>query len=356
MLASLFRSAADSSRLGLVFSGNGFRLVQAVPDDRRIVRCIEWRTENDLVSEGAAPDRAVVAELSRFVRSAKLVGAEVVLCARPPFLSVQNLRVPRLSEAESRTFVMKEVERRVPWPLAEVDLRLTPVAEIRHADSLVKEHLIFAAHRPYVTALLRAAEEAELSPAAVDAEPCALLRSISNQFRRDEDRAKRLLGFYLGRDYSLVFVGSGEELLFVRQLPVGADALNKAVADSLRLTVAEARRARLYQGDRRADARDPELTRSLQRALRPSLQKLVDEISTVARYHGVAFRGETLDLAVTMGDEVDAVTFEALAAAVEFPCVRSAPFRGWQTDFDGSGEGWDLAVGLASRDLAEVPA
>ncbi|HEV7281847.1 MAG TPA: pilus assembly protein PilM [Pirellulaceae bacterium] len=353
MLATLFRSAANSTRLGLVLSGNGFRLAQVAPEDRRIIRRIEWREEDSRSPEGALPDRAVVAELTRWVRSMKLSGAEVVLCVRPPFLSVQNLRIPRLSEAESRTFVIKEVERRVPWPLPEVDLRLTPVAEIRHADSLVKEHLIFAAHRPYVAALLRAAEEAELVPVAIDAEPCALLRGISQQFRRDEDRAKRLLGFYLGREYSLVFVGSGEELLFVRQLPIGADALNKATADSLRLSVAEARRTRLYQGDRRSDARDPELTRLLQRALRPLLQKLVDEISTVARYHGVAFRGETLDLAVTLGDEVDSVTYDAIASAMEFPCARSEPLRGWKVDFDGSAEGWDLAIGLASRSVEE---
>jgi Tfp pilus assembly PilM family ATPase len=356
MLASLFRSATTSTRLGLVLSGDGFRLVQASPEDRRIVRRIEWRAENCATPEGAPPDKAVIAELTRWVRSMKLSGAEVILCVRPPFLSVQNLRIPRMSEAESRTFVLKEVERRIPWPLPEVDLRLTPVAEIRHADSLVKEHLIFAAHRPYVAALLHAAEEAELVPSAIDAEPCALLRGISQQFRRDEDRTKRLLGFYLGREYSLVFVGSGEELLFVRQLPIGADALNKATADSLRLTVAEARRTRLYQGDRRSEARDPELTRLLQRALRPSLQKLVDEISTVARYHGVAFRGETLDLAVTLGDEVDALTYDAIASSIEFSCARSEPLRGWQTDFDGPAEGWDLAIGLASRDLAEVPA
>jgi type IV pilus assembly protein PilM len=118
------------------------------------------------------------------------------------------------------------------------------------------------------------------------------------------------------------------------------------------MSVADGASLRRHNGDRRADQQDPEVTNSVNEAVRPVIERLTGELSMCIRYHSVTFRGQPLTRLVLGGGEGTPALLEAIGSRLELKCELGDPLRSYETaSAPGRRSQWDVAAGLALRDL-----
>lgn len=139
--------------------------------------------------------------------------------------------------------------------------------------------------------------------------------------------------------------------MFVKYVDVGGRHMDQAVAQHLKLSLADAASLRRHNGDRRADQRDPEVARSVAEALRGTLEQLAAELSMCIRYYSVTFRGQPLARLVLGGGEATGNIAEWLSSRLELPCELGNPLRSYARVPPGRASQWDVAAGLALKHL-----
>jgi type IV pilus assembly protein PilM len=140
--------------------------------------------------------------------------------------------------------------------------------------------------------------------------------------------------------------------MFMKYVDVGGRRLDEAVARHLKMKRSEAAAIRRHNGDRRADQRDPEITRGIAESVRPVLDRLANELSMCIRYYSVTFRGQPLARVVLSGGEAAEVLVEWLGARLNVACELGDPLRSYEKPLQAQRLGqWDVAAGLALREV-----
>lgn len=330
------------------------KMVQFSGDRSRVLAAGRWEIPAADSAKPTPQEQAqrIAEALRRGLRERPFVGRDVVLCLSDKQLVMQNVRVPRSSGAELDRAVAQEIAGRVPFPVEETELRYVESVDVRQGDAVVREVIVFACHRPVLKQLLELVELAELRPVAVDVEPAALARNYAGQCRRGEDLKQRALVVHVGFARTAVVITQGDEMLFVKYVDVGGTHFDAAVARHLNMEPSEAAALRRTHGDRRSDLQDPEVVRSVADATRPVVDRLAQELAMCVRYHSVTFRGHPLARCVLGGGEASAPLAESLTRLLNLPCEVSDPFRAFPSGSHLGRKGtWDVAVGLALRDL-----
>jgi type IV pilus assembly protein PilM len=336
--------------IGLDIGARWVKLVQFSAEGRRLIDVA--RAEISHAGDETTPD-----ELRRAIDKARqgraFVGREVVVCLGDRHLFLQNIRVPKASPEEMERLVQQEVAGRLPYKVEETEFRFLEAADVRQFDSVVREVIVLACHRPALNRLLENIELTGLRPIAVDIEPLALLRSGVAQFRRDADRSSRAMFAHVGYRRTLAVVAQGDDPLMIKVIELGGKHLDEAVASHLQMDLASATTLRRHHGDRRSEQQDPEVARSVWEAIRPVVDRLANELSLCMRYHSVTFRGQPLSSVVLGGGEASPALQEAVHRQLELRCELSDPFRALPTLPNAGRRGqWDIAAGLALRELA----
>ena len=277
-------------------------------------------------------------------------GRDAVLCLSGQNLHVQNLRVPKGTPEDLQRLVFKEAAGRLPFPIEQAEIRFIEAGEVRQGSGLRREVIVLAVHQPVLERQLQTVVAAGLRPMAIDAEPLALLRCYVKQYRREEDRNRRVMFIHLGAAQTLVVVAQGVHILFIKYIDVGGRNFDEAVSQQLKLPLAEAAALRRHNGDRRADQQDPEVTRSIAEAVRPVLDQLAGELAMCARYQSVTFRGEPLAQFILSGGEAAPGLLDALGASLDLKGELGNPLRRFEASPPGGRLGqWDVVTGLALR-------
>ncbi len=325
------------------FDGNRSRIIDAARGD------LPPLAENPTPANQAT---RISETIERTLRGRNFRGRDAVLCLNDEHLLIQNLRVPRAEGVELDRLVAQEAAGKIPFPVAEAELRYFEAADVRQGEKTLREVILLACHRPKLNELLELVDQGGLHPVAVDVEPAALVRSYAGQYRRDEDRDQRALLVHLGYSYSMVTITQRDEVLFTKYVEVGGKHFDEAVARHLKMDLSQAVNLRRHNNDRRLEQRDPEIQRSLQEALRPATDRLIAEISLCVRYHSVTFRGQPLVRMVLSGGEATTALQDQIASHFDFRCEVSDPLRAFAVPADlGRRSQWDVAAGLALRDV-----
>jgi len=337
--------------IGVDLGRRSVKLLQLSADRGRVLEAARWDLAPD--AEGADPEhrqRALTDGLRQLCKSRNFRGREAVLCLGGDQLFVQNIRVARSAEAEVSRLVTQVAAARVPYSIAEAEIRFIETADIRQGDTTKREVVLLACHRPALTRLLQVVDDAGLRPVAVDVEPVALLRCYAHQLRRDEDRHQRAMFVHVGQSNTAVVIAQGKAPLFVKYLDIGGCHFDQVVAASLEMELDAAALLRRHNGDRRSEQQDPEIARGVGQAIRPIVQRLANELSLCIRYHSVTFRGQPLARMVLGGGEASAGLAELFAQALDLPCQLGEPLRTYKNDVPlGRQSQWDVAAGLALR-------
>ncbi len=339
------------SPIGIDLGSRTIKLMQLGGDHTRIVDAVRW----DLPEEAASDDpevrkAATVDALQQALACRDFRGRDAVLCLGARELFVQNIRVPKVQDEDISSVVQQEAAARVPYDIAETEVRFIEAADIRHGGAIRREVIMLACHRPVLQNLLDVVSTAGLSPVAVDVEPLALMRCHAAQFRRDDDHKQRAMFVHMGATTTAVIIASGPEILFIKYLDIGGQHLDEAVARHLSMDLNGASLLRRHNGDRRASEKDADVAKGVAQAIRPVIDRLANELALCIRYHSVTFRGAPLSRTVLGGIEATDYLVEQLTSHHDIPCQMAKPLRGYKTDIEtGRETQWDVATGLSLR-------
>jgi type IV pilus assembly protein PilM len=339
--------------IGVDLGSSTVKLLQFDTARNRLVAAGRWDLPLGKPASAEERDAQWVDALARSRHGRPFQGRDAVLCLGARDLFVQNLRVAKLPGDALEKTVHQEAAGRLPFPAAEAEVRFLEAGDVRHGESVKREVIVLACHRPVVDRLLAVVERAGLRPVGVDVEPLALLRCYVKQYRREDDKHQRTLYVHIGATSTAVVIAHGEEPLFVKYIDVGGRHLDEAVAQHLRMAAPEAAALRRHNGDRRADQQDPEVAQSVAESVRPVLDRLVHELSLCQRYHSVTFRGQPLARIVLGGGEATPALAELVQQRLEVRTELGEPLRTYDAPAHlGRKAQWDIAAGLALRESA----
>lgn len=339
--------------IGLDIGSRSIKMVQFNQDRTAVVEAARLDLPADQApGDETAQSAALAKAIGQAYESHQFRGHDAVVCLGAPQLFVQNIRVPKSNDAELKRHVQQEAAARVPYSMGETEIRFLDAADIRQGDTTKREVILLACHRPVLDRLLKAVTAAGLRPISVDIEPAALLRGYVNGHRRDADREQRVMYVHIGAANSFVVIAQGSETLFVKYVDIGGTQMDQSVARHLNMDLEAAALLRRHNGDRRADAQDPEVARGVAHAVRPVIDRLVNELSLCVRYHSVTFRGTPLARLVLGGGEASQRLVDSVAERLDLKCELGEPLRGVKTSESmGRGSQWDIAAGLALRHI-----
>ena len=342
------------SPIGVDIGARSVKLVQLSGDQSRLIEAA--RVELPPLDEKATPEQQAdrIAEgLTRGLADREFRGRDAVLCLSDRQLFLQSLRVPKQAGISIDQHVAQEAVGRIPFAIDEAEVRYLEAADVRQGDQTLREVIVFAVQRSVLQQTLDLVERARLRPVAVDVEPAALVRSYAAQYRRDDDKLARALLVHIGYTRTAALIAQADELLFVKYIDIGGQQFDLAVARHLKMDLHEAVSLRKHNGDRRTEMQDPEVARSVAAATRPILERLASELAMCVRYHSVTFRGQPIVRMVLSGGEATPQLLESLGKQLDLKCELSDPFRKLpQTPNVGRKGQWDVAAGLAMRDLS----
>jgi type IV pilus assembly protein PilM len=338
--------------IGVDVGSRSVKLLQFDAAHSRVLESARW----DLpTAETPNPDdrNGRVAEaIQQACKGRDFRGRDAVFSIGFQDLYVQNIRVPQVTGEEFSRVVCSEAAGRLPFAGDEAEIRYIDAANVRQGDAVRREVILLACHRPALQRTVDMAEAAGLRPVAIDVEPNALLRCYAKQFRRGEDQQQRAMFVGMGASVTSVVIARGSHAMFMKYIDVGGRHLDEAVARHLEMKPSEAAALRRHNGDRRADQRDPEITRSIAEASRPVLDRLANELSMCIRYYSVTFRGQPLARVVLGGGEASETLVEWLAGRLDASCELGDPLRSYDNPPRTHRVGqWDVAAGLALREV-----
>lgn len=341
--------------IGIDLGSRSVKMVQFSADRTALIAAGRWEFPASVEGEAASPEthaENVAQIVQRGLSERKFIGRDIVLCLRDGEVMLQNIRVPKSEGAELDRYVAQEAAGRVPFGVDEAEIRYIEAADVRQGDSVLREVIVFACHRPVLQKSLDFLTKSRLNPLAVDVEPAALVRTYAAQYRRQEDGNERALVVHVGHQRTAAVIAQADEMLFVKYIDLGGAHLDAAIARHLHMEPKEATSLRRHSGDRRTDLQDPEVMRSVNEATRGVLERLAGELSLCVRYHSVTFRGQPLTRMVLGGGEATQQLADSLGKFLNLKCDLSDPFRGMSSQRDVGRRGlWDVAAGLALREV-----
>jgi len=337
--------------IGVDVGSRSVKLLQFNADRSRVLESARWDLTAADTSDPADRDAQVVKAIRQACEGRNFRGREAVFSIGSRDLFVQNIRVPQATGEELSRIVCAEAAGRVPFAGDEAEVRYLEAANVRQGESVRREVILLACHRPALERTLAVAEGAGLRPVAIDVEPSAMVRCYSKQFRRDQDREQRVMFVNVGASTTAVVIARGSNAMFMKYVDVGGRHLDDALARHLKMNHSDAAALRRHNGDRRADQRDPEVTRSIAESIRPVLDRLTNELSMCIRYYSVTFRGQPLERIVLGGGEAGETLVDWFKGRLDLSCELGDPLRSYDKPPHAGRIGqWDVAAGLALRD------
>lgn len=343
------------SPIGLQLGSTSATLVQlAGPRQNRVVHAIAQEQfnlpENCSLEER---DAKVAAELRRMLSDHHFKGRRVISCLGSEELFIQNVRLPQLPTEEIAKVVAWEAEERLPYPVADAEIRHLPAGQVVQESATKQEVILLACHNGILQRRLNLLEQAGLTSVAVDVEPSATIRCFHNASDEIQiNSANCYLNF--GDAATTVIFADRQNVLFLKYIMQGSDHLDRAVAHNLDLPLSEAIRLRkIVTNSPTLDASD-ELHRSVIDSIRSILETISTEVENCLRYYKVTFRGKKLDQLVVTGNESSPWLIDFLSEQLNTNCNMGNPFeclQRWPTStsiLERPGR-WTTAMGLAMK-------
>ncbi len=349
-----FFSWRRAGPIGVDIGSSSVKLLQLSADRQQVLESVCWELPRGEDGLPVRSEEAILHTLCRARQAHHFRGREAVLAMGAEELFIQNLRLPEPKGESLEKLVLSEAASRLPFDPAEAEIRFLRTEPVRQADTIRLEVIVLACRRTVITEKVALAEKAGLIPVALEPQPLALLRCYHKQYRRESDQQRRTMYVHIGASSTTVLIARGNDPMFIKPIAWGGRHMDEAVAHHLQMSLPKASALRRHHGDRRADQRDPEVSRSIQQALRPVWDRLANELAMCTRYFSVTFRGDPLSGLVLGGGEACRELADWLSAQLNLPCQLADPFRAFQCrPFPGRPTQWDVAAGLALRPPSE---
>ena len=292
--------------------------------------------------DGAAElDRLHARAVADMLAKEDFIGREAVTSLDWSDLTIRNIRIPSVPQSQLGEAVLAESVSQMGLDLQTTDVRFLPAGDVRQGTAIAQEVIVLAAPRAAITAHVDKLQSMGLTPVSLDAPPCAAFRSFERFLRRDEDHATANAFVDIGYAASRIMISRGNELIFVKSIPIGGRRFDELVSEQTELSVADAARLRVRLHRCRANAmtgRTPSteetdtvsdsMARAMLDAARPAIDHLGKEISQSLRYCAATFRGPRVEAVTVVGGEaLDTDMLQLLSDQVNVPFQAGKPLR-----------------------------
>jgi type IV pilus assembly protein PilM len=311
----------------------------------------------------------IVSCIKQMLARGNFQGKNVVSCLPNDKLKITSLRLAEAEMGDIEQALQKEVSHRFGLNPDRDLINFLVAGSIRQGDEIRKELILFAADDETIKQHIDMLEQARLRPVAIDTVPCALFRSFERLLRRQEDKEQTSVFVDLGSRFTTVVFGCGGEISFVKQMPLGGEKFNRAIAAKLGISIesAETLRENLrsekssagtgLQASENNNSTDALTRQAVVDAISAVAEELAREISLCFRYFTVTFRGKRVDRAVFTGGEAhEDILLDVLRRQLPVEIEVAQPLKGFDmTDvkFDACKRGslcdWAVAVGLSLK-------
>ncbi|MBI1335683.1 MAG: hypothetical protein GC164_01825 [Phycisphaera sp.] len=306
--------------IGIDFGSHSIRMMQlrTAQGDGPFVATAAARHElpADLPAAGEDRAKAIGKIIAQMLSSGPFVGKRVVTSLPSSAIQYKNLRLPRMPADEIKSAVEWEASDRLNLGADKAAVQFFDAGEVRQGDDIRQEVILLAATHKAVDEHMLALSTAGLEPIAVECVPSALARCLSTGTELDPDAAAQVVIDFGYAATKALIVRNGR-VVFFKNIEVGAQALDRAVAEKLAIDLADA--CELRRKDRgvvpqasdvspavdttNATDRDGAIRRAVYDAMRESITELAREIGLCLRYYSVTFRGRRPESALLIGGE-----------------------------------------------------
>jgi len=356
--------------IGLDIGHHSIRMIQLATGRGHIsvLAAAEVRVDADVRDNEAKRRGFIISAIKQMLTNGGFRGRNVVSCLPGDKLKITSVRLAAAETEEIEQVLKKEVAQRFGLDGDKDPVNYLFAGSVQHGDEIKNEFIVFTADAETVRNHIRMLEQAGLRPTAIDTVPCALFRNFERSLRRQEDRERTAVFVDVGSRFTTVVFGRGEEINFVKQIPVGGEKFNREIASKLHIAVDEAERLRRKIRAEKAagagdgsGAADSGLDETTQQAVVDVIndvsQQLAGEVSLCFRYYTVTFRGHSVEKVIVAGGEAyEGILLNILRRHLAVEVEVAQPLRGFDmagVNFDADGKStlceWSVAAGLGLK-------
>jgi type IV pilus assembly protein PilM len=353
---------ADIQPIGLDIGHDSVKLLQLQANGNMVAvrAAASSAIESDPTKKSEASLDAAMAVVGRLMQNGGFAGRRVIASLPREIVHIKNLRLPLIPANELAAAIRFEARNIFPFDAETAHVEYVAAGEVRHGTDARLEVIVLAARMAEVDAFVERLDRLGLVVDSLDAEPCAIYRSVERFIRRRDDEQEVNVLLDVGLRRTQVLIGRGRELSFFKPVDIGGQRLNEAVARKLGVTVEEARALRRRTGAAMdADgAGDDSVRKAVFDATRGTMEELGREISLCLRYYSVTFRGPGPQRVRLLGGEAQDPNLGAvLGSVLSIPAEAAAPLSNLDCsamkapDREGAVTQWSTALGLALKKM-----
>ncbi len=232
---------------------------------------------------------------------------------------IQHVRIPKVQPEETERAVRAELEGKVPFSLADSEVRYVVAGEVVGDDEKKQEIIAVACPRDTLDSYLEMASRARLDVVGVNVACCAVVECFSRLFQRAEDAGRTVLFVDSGATSTQVVLSKGDRLTFARNLATGGEQIERAIAEKMNISAAEAARLRRMENPESPD-------QDVHQHMSESLRSISDELTQCLRYYESVFRNQSVERAIFVGGQAyDKALCQAIAKRLNLPAQIGDP-------------------------------
>ncbi|MBC5824649.1 MAG: type IV pilus assembly protein PilM [Candidatus Eremiobacteraeota bacterium] len=351
--------------IGIDFGSFELKAVQFAPSPRGplLEHVYKVPTPANAIKDGVITDPPLIGEaLRQMIADGAFTAKRTVSAVAGPTVVVRQVTMPAMNERELLSSTKYEAERFLPYSVEEAQIDAKILG--RSDDGQNMDVLIVSAQKDLVISQMAALAYVSLSPAVIEVEPFSLVRAML----APDDAAfeQNIAIINVGASSTSINITKGGFVPFTRNVPIGGNAITKAIATGLNVSLEEAEKMKREKAailsQRDSEPVAPTVTRIFN-VITPPLTELVTEIHKSLDYFRTRFRGEVIESVILGGGTARLASLDAfLSHELALPVTLADPL-GRATynpaDFPADylrdmGPALMVATGLARRDLQIV--
>ncbi|MHC4855887.1 MAG: pilus assembly protein PilM, partial [Planctomycetota bacterium] len=224
-----FLKKMKAQPIGLDVGHSVIKMIQLGRNDQAI--CVEAAEEEILdrtLEPGSQAWREQVIDLLKTLYNrGGFRGQDVVSCLPGDVVKIKSLRLDSGRPEEIEDVINTEVAKRFDMNPERDEIRYMIAGDAYQGSEIKNEVIFFGIEQEQLTRHIELIEAAGLIPISLDTVPSALFRCFQTTLRRREDQELVSVFVDLGSQFTTVIIGRGQEIAFVKQIPIAGDHLNE---------------------------------------------------------------------------------------------------------------------------------
>ncbi len=316
-------------------------------------------TPEGTMQEGRITDpQAVGRALRDLLARSKVHTRQAVTSVNGQVAIVREVRLPKLPPEELRQAARFEVERYLPYPIAEVTYDTCVTGETKDDGNTRLDVLVVAARTDVLNQHIETLRVAGLEPIVLDVELFALPRAMAGASSPDQ----AVIFIHIGAETTAIVIVSAGLPRVMRSVAFGGNTITRLLTERLGIERGRAETLKQQMSASGPGAAGTPEALQVQEVVMAGLGDLTTEVRRSLDYYGGRFRGTVPERAVVTGGGglLPGLT-RYLSTDLDVPVEVGDPFQGLEgapRPSDGSGgplpgPAMAIAVGLAERGADE---